>query len=94
MRQLKLTVTADSPSLPRSELQQARELAAAIGVRHVVLPTNELERPGYRANAGDRCYHCKRELFVTVAARVDNNSAFGSKLQRVVYPKESVSHVI
>lgn len=62
-----VAVTADSPSLPRRELAEAAELALGVGARHVVLPTNELERPGYRANAGDRCYHCKKELFVTVA---------------------------
>ncbi|MCU0863098.1 MAG: ATP-dependent sacrificial sulfur transferase LarE [Planctomycetes bacterium] len=62
-----VAVTADSPSLPRAELAEARELAQQIGVRHVVLPTHELDRAGYRANAGDRCYFCKKELFVTVA---------------------------
>lgn len=62
-----VAVTADSPSLPRAELAATRELAARIGVRHVVLATHELERPGYRANAGDRCYHCKHELFTAVA---------------------------
>jgi uncharacterized protein len=62
-----VAVTADSPSLPRAELADAQELAATIGARHVVLPTHELERDGYRANAGDRCYFCKKELFVTVA---------------------------
>jgi uncharacterized protein len=64
-----VAVTADSPSLPRSELQEAQELALSIGVRHVVLPTDELSRQGYRENAGDRCYHCKKELFVRVAER-------------------------
>ncbi|MFN3240930.1 MAG: ATP-dependent sacrificial sulfur transferase LarE [Planctomycetota bacterium] len=64
-----VAVTADSPSLPRSELQEAGALATAIGVRHVVLETDELSRDGYRENAGDRCYHCKKELFVTVAER-------------------------
>lgn len=62
-----VAVTADSPSLPRAELAEAAALARDLGVRHVVLPTHELERPGYRQNAGDRCYHCKKELFVTVA---------------------------
>jgi uncharacterized protein len=62
-----VAVTADSPSLPRAELAEAEALAREIGVRHVVLPTHELDRPGYRANAGDRCFHCKNELFVTVA---------------------------
>jgi uncharacterized protein len=64
-----VAVTADSPSLPRAELADCEALAREIGVRHVVLPTHELERPGYRANAGDRCYHCKQELFTTVAAQ-------------------------
>lgn len=62
-----VAVTADSPSLPRAELAEARQLAAELGVRHVVLPTDELAQPGYRANAGDRCYFCKQELFVVVA---------------------------
>lgn len=64
-----VAVTADSPSLPRAELDEARELARGIGARHVVLPTRELEREDYRKNAPDRCYHCKKELFVTVAQR-------------------------
>lgn len=62
-----VAVTADSPSLPRAELAEAQALARQIGVRHVLLPTAELDQPGYRNNAGDRCYHCKKELFVTVA---------------------------
>lgn len=66
-----VAVTADSPSLPRAELAEAQQLAARLGVRHVVLPTHELDRAEYRANAGDRCYFCKKELFVTVAAQRD-----------------------
>jgi pyridinium-3,5-biscarboxylic acid mononucleotide sulfurtransferase len=64
-----VAVTADSPSLPRTELAETAELARDLGVRHVVLPTHELEQQGYRQNAGDRCYYCKKELFVTVARR-------------------------
>ena len=64
-----VAVTADSPSLPRVELRDAEALARELGVRHVVLATDELQREGYRNNAGDRCYHCKKELFVTVARR-------------------------
>lgn len=64
-----VAVTADSPSLPRAELQEAQSLALEMGVRHVVLPTDELSRQGYRDNNGDRCYHCKKELFVNVAER-------------------------
>ncbi|MEQ1633501.1 MAG: ATP-dependent sacrificial sulfur transferase LarE [Planctomycetota bacterium] len=64
-----VAVTADSPSLPRAELAEAVALARELGVRHVVLATHELERPDYQKNAADRCYHCKKELFVTVAQR-------------------------
>jgi len=64
-----VAVTADSPSLPRAELREAESLARELGVRHVVLATAELDRDDYRRNGADRCYHCKKELFVTVARR-------------------------
>src|SRR5262245_32535571 len=54
-----LAAIADSPSLARAELAGARRLAGQIGVELAVLRTNELADPGYRANAGDRCYFCK-----------------------------------
>ena len=47
-------VIADSPSLARSELESARATAAHIGARLVVVRTDELSDPGYRANAGAR----------------------------------------
>ncbi len=58
-----LGVIADSPSLPRSELEAARRTAADIGVRLVEVRTSELDDPRYAANLGDRCYHCKSALF-------------------------------
>lgn len=61
-------VIADSPSLPRAELAEARDLAAGLGARLVVVETRELEDPRYVANAGDRCYHCKSALFTEMAA--------------------------
>jgi uncharacterized protein len=63
-----VAITADSASLPRQELAEARELAARIGVRHEVLPTGELARDEYRRNDADRCFHCKDELFRRIAA--------------------------
>ncbi|HET6816423.1 MAG TPA: ATP-dependent sacrificial sulfur transferase LarE [Mycobacteriales bacterium] len=54
--------TAVSASLPGHELQEAREFAAGLGVRHLTPSTDEMARDGYRANAGDRCYFCKAEL--------------------------------
>ena len=58
-----VAVTADSASVPRSELATAREVAAHIGIRHVVVNTDEFENPDYLKNDGDRCYHCKSELY-------------------------------
>jgi uncharacterized protein len=59
-----LAVTADSPSLARSELTDAAALAAQIGIAHRIVKTNEMEREGYRANGPDRCYFCKDTLYV------------------------------
>ncbi|MBV9293631.1 MAG: ATP-dependent sacrificial sulfur transferase LarE [Frankiales bacterium] len=54
--------TAVSPSLPAHELDAAAGFARTVGVTHHTPSTAELDRPGYRANAGDRCYFCKAEL--------------------------------
>jgi uncharacterized protein len=58
-----VAITAESPSVPRHELAEARRLAAHIGIRHVVVQTEEFDNPEYRKNAGDRCYFCKSELY-------------------------------
>jgi pyridinium-3,5-biscarboxylic acid mononucleotide sulfurtransferase len=60
--------TADSETYPESELAEARRLAAAIGLRHVVIQTHELERPEYARNAPNRCFFCKDELFTRLEA--------------------------
>jgi pyridinium-3,5-biscarboxylic acid mononucleotide sulfurtransferase len=61
-----VAVTADSPSVARRELDDARELAQLIGIRHVVVPTQEFDNPDYLKNDGTRCYHCKTELYSIV----------------------------
>ena len=58
-----LAVLGVSPSLAATEREAAHTLAAQIGARVVEVVTNEGERPAYRANGPDRCYHCKDELF-------------------------------
>lgn len=58
-----LAATAVSPSLPSAELDECRELAAEWGLRWTVVETDEMDRPEYRANAADRCAHCKDALF-------------------------------
>lgn len=63
-----LAVTAVSPALATGELDGARGVAVAIGIRHETITTDELAREGYRANDRDRCYHCKSELYDQLAA--------------------------
>jgi uncharacterized protein len=67
-----VALTADSPSLPRAELDEARRLVAEIGVgQHIIVETDELERPEYAENPDNRCYYCKAEMLrhaVTAAA--------------------------
>ena len=52
-----------SPSLQPDNLELARGVARSLGVELEEVPTHEMERAGYLANAGDRCFHCKTELF-------------------------------
>lgn len=58
-----LAVLADSPSLARRDMEQARVFAEAQGIPLRIIQTDELERPEYQRNDGNRCFHCKDELF-------------------------------
>ena len=60
-------VTADSETYPSGELQEARRLAELIGLRHVVVRTDELANPEYAKNGANRCFFCKEELFTHLA---------------------------
>lgn len=62
-----VALVADSPSLPRADLLEARATAQAIGAELVTLSTTELDNEGYRENAGDRCYWCRHTLFSAMA---------------------------
>jgi uncharacterized protein len=63
-----LAVLADSASLARRDMEQAREFAASIGMPLRVIATDELDRPEYARNDGNRCFHCKDELFNAMKA--------------------------
>jgi uncharacterized protein len=56
-------VTGTSAALDDGELEVARLVAAVVGLRHVEIATEEFDNPNYVANAPDRCYHCKSELY-------------------------------
>jgi uncharacterized protein len=58
-----VAVTADSASVPRAEIDEARDLARHIGIRHHLLATEEFSDPRYIKNDSIRCYYCKTELY-------------------------------
>ncbi len=68
-----LAVIADSPSLPRRELEEALGIAERFEIPVRVVRTEEFANPAYVANPGNRCYFCKHELFaeLTPIARTE-----------------------
>ena len=62
-----VAVIADSPSLARTELSDARQVAADLGAELVEVRVAELDDPGYRANTGNRCYFCKRTVLSAIS---------------------------
>ncbi|MGA2726181.1 MAG: ATP-dependent sacrificial sulfur transferase LarE [Terracidiphilus sp.] len=68
-----LAVLADSASLARRDMEQARTFAEAQGMPLRVIQTEELDKPEYQRNDANRCFHCKTELF-------EGMKALGAKL--------------
>jgi pyridinium-3,5-biscarboxylic acid mononucleotide sulfurtransferase len=63
-----LAITAVSPSFSGHDRREAQAFAQAVGLRQECIETHEFENPAYLANAADRCYFCKDELFVRMEA--------------------------
>ncbi len=61
-----VAITVVSPMLPGSELEEAKTLAAAIGIRHILLNEETID-PAVAENPTDRCYRCKRIEFSVIA---------------------------
>lgn len=64
-------LTAISPSIPEEDRARAKTLAAAMGVRQIVVESREMDDPDYAANPPNRCYFCKSELYRICAAQAD-----------------------
>jgi uncharacterized protein len=63
-----LSVTADSPSYPERHRSLALRLAREFGFNHLLIRTDEMARPEYRANPANRCYYCKHELYTHLSS--------------------------
>ncbi|MCX8153162.1 MAG: asparagine synthase-related protein, partial [Candidatus Bathyarchaeota archaeon] len=57
-----VAVTAKSPTYPTEELEEAKEVAKEIGIKHYIIETNELSNENFSRNPENRCYYCKKEL--------------------------------
>ena len=70
-----IAITIVSPMLPKSELDDAREVAARVGIRHVLFEAADIEEE-VAANPKDRCYHCKKREFGSISrVALDNGIA-------------------
>jgi uncharacterized protein len=58
-----VALTASSPTAPPGELEAAKEFAANLGCRHVILDSHELANPSFHQNPVNRCFFCKDELY-------------------------------
>jgi uncharacterized protein len=58
-----IALTASSASVPPGELDAAKSFAAALGCRHIILESHELNNPSYSQNPVNRCFFCKDELY-------------------------------
>jgi uncharacterized protein len=58
-----LAITGVSPSVPPTEVEEAKSLAQQIGVAHELLDTSEMDDPNYTQNDANRCFFCKNELY-------------------------------
>ena len=76
-----VAVLGVSPSLAADERAAAHDVARFVGVPLVEVETYEGDRPEYRANGADRCFHCKDELF----ARIGDDVADAHRLDAVAY---------
>lgn len=72
-----VAATGYSHSLPQAERDPARAFAESLGVVVLTPATKEMERAGYRANSGDRCFFCKAELIeVLTPLAIERGLAF------------------
>ena len=69
-----LVVTALSPTYPEREQRSAAALARRLGIRHLLIRSNELKIPRFAANPVNRCYYCKRELFQRLRQVADRHA--------------------
>lgn len=61
-----IAITAKSSTYPERELMEAKKFAEEIGVKHIIIVSEELDIEGFSKNPTNRCYYCKKELFTKI----------------------------
>ena len=61
-----IAVTATSSTYPERELKEAIKYSEDIGVKHIIISSEELEIEGFASNPKNRCYYCKKELYTKI----------------------------
>jgi uncharacterized protein len=61
-----IAVTATSSTYPERELKEAIKYAKDMGVKHLIISSEELDIEGFASNPKNRCYYCKKELFTKI----------------------------
>jgi len=57
-----IAVTAVSPTYPQEEIKETKRIVQEIGIKHILIETNELLNENFVRNPENRCYYCKKEL--------------------------------
>lgn len=68
-----IAVTGVDASVPEREAEEATRFCVELGIRHFLCTVNPLKEEGYRYNSPDRCYFCKRGIFVAMRRIADEN---------------------
>jgi len=70
-----IAITTTSATHPQWELTQAKKLAAEIGIKQILINSNEIDIKNFSENNKNRCYYCKKELFTKIKQIAANNNA-------------------
>ena len=58
-----VAATAKSATYPEKEVEKAKRISGQLGIKHILISTDELEDENFKSNPPERCYYCKKELF-------------------------------
>ena len=64
-----VAMTANSALHPAREIRSAVDIAGRLRVRHILIRTDEMTQPAFRANTRDRCFICKKLIFERLLAK-------------------------